>query len=94
MVLKIQARNKKKAIPIKPLNIDSIEKSNVFMMKLLQELAITRKLPQEEGVRLHGNKLYKIETGMELVKYVFKITMPKIIKDKGPEISSALTKSS
>ena len=34
-------------------NAQLLEKSNTFMMKVLQEIAINRKLPASEGARLH-----------------------------------------
>ena len=41
-------------------NATLLEKSNIFMKRTLKELATKKKLPIAEDIRLHGNKLYKI----------------------------------
>ena len=60
-------------------NAQLLEKSNFFMMKLLLELANSNKLLTTEGVRLHGNKLYKLDSSFFLIKYLAKIIIPKIL---------------
>ena len=57
-------------------NAQLLEKSNTFMMKLLQELALNGKLPAPEGVRLHSNKLYRLDSKILLVKYLWNIHLP------------------
>jgi hypothetical protein len=57
-------------------NAQLLEKSNVFMMKLLQELAVNEKLSAPEGVRLHSNKLFKLDLKILLIKYLCKIHLP------------------
>lgn len=57
-------------------NAQLLEKSNIFMMNLLQDLAINGKLSEPEGVRLHSNKLYRIDSKILLIKYLWKIHLP------------------
>lgn len=57
-----------------------LEKSNVFMKRLLLELAHTRALPCAEGVRLHGNKLYKIRSALDYLAYIITILVPKLVR--------------
>ena len=54
-------------------NAQLLEKSNTFMMKVLQEIAINRKLPAPEGARLHSDSLYKLDSKNLLVKYLWNI---------------------
>ena len=61
-------------------NAQLLEKSNVFLMRLLLDLAINRVLPKPEGIRLHGNKLYKLPSTTILFKYLLIIIIPKIFK--------------
>ena len=56
-----------------------LEKSNVFLMKLLKNLAINRHLPETEDVSLHCNIQYKIDSPLPLLKYLIKIIIPKIL---------------
>ena len=44
-----------------------------FMMKVLQEIAINRKLPAPEGARLHQIAFYKLDSKNLLVKYLWNI---------------------
>lgn len=60
-------------------NAQLLEKSNFFMMKFLEELAIHKRLPSPEGVRLHANKLYKSDSNFFLIKYLLKIRLLGII---------------
>ncbi len=59
-------------------NAQLLAKSNVFMMQLLLDLAKNQRLPAPEGVRLHGNKLYKLDSNLVLLKYFIKIIIPKV----------------
>lgn len=59
-------------------NAQLLAKSNVFMMQLLLDLANNQRLPTSEGVRLHGNKLYKLDSSLVLFKYLLKVIMPKV----------------
>ena len=59
-------------------NAQLLAKSNVFMMQLLLDLAKNQRLPVPEGVRLHGNKLYKLDSSFILFKYLIKIIIPKV----------------
>ncbi len=59
-------------------NAQLLDKSNIFMMKLLLELAKNNILPAPEGVRLHGNRLYKLDLSFYLIKYLLKVITPKI----------------
>lgn len=59
-------------------NATLLEKSNIFMKRTLKELATKKKLPIAEDIRLHGNKLYKINSSKILLKYCIKILIPKI----------------
>ena len=61
-------------------NAQLLEKSNVFLMRLLLDLAINRVLPKPEGIRLHGNKLYKLPSTTILFKYLLIIIIPKIFE--------------
>jgi|TARA_B110000305_G_C19446097_1_gene644919 hypothetical protein len=61
-------------------NAQLLEKSNVFLMRLLLDLAINRELPKPEGIRLHGNKLYKLPSTTVLFKYLLIIIIPKIFE--------------
>jgi hypothetical protein len=71
-------------------NAQLLEKSNVFMMRLLKDLSINRKLPKAEGVRLHGNPLYKIDSSFVLAKYLLTIVAPKIWKKLSGKLLSPL----
>ena len=61
-------------------NAQLLEKSNIFLMKMLCELAETGKLSSSEVVSLHGNQLYKIDSNLYLLSYIFKVMFPKAIK--------------
>ena len=61
-------------------NAQLLEKSNVFLMRILLDLAINRTLPKPEGIRLHGNKLYKLPSTTILFKYLLIIIIPKIFE--------------
>lgn len=60
-------------------NAQLLEKSNVFLMKILHDLAINRVLPKHEGIRLNGNKLYKLPSTTILFKYLLIIIFSKIL---------------
>ena len=60
-------------------NAQLLEKSNFFMMKFLHELAVNKKLPAPEGVTFHANKLYKIDSNLLLIKYLWKIHLPSLL---------------
>ena len=59
-------------------NAQLLTKSNVFMMQLLLDLAKNQRLPTSEGVRLHGNELYKLDSSLVLLQYLIKVIMPKV----------------
>ena len=61
-------------------NAQLLEKSNIFLINLLKNLSINLCLPKPEGVRLHSNKIYKIENSFTLIKYISRIIIPKIFK--------------
>ena len=62
-------------------NAALLEKSNVFFMKILNNLADMRLLPKFEDVTLHHNKLYKIDRNpIILLSYLNKILFPLIFK--------------
>ena len=61
-------------------NAQLLEKSNVFLMRFLLDLAINRALPKPEGIRLHGNKLYKLPSTTVLIKYLSIVIIPKIFE--------------
>ena len=61
-----------------PNNAQLLAKGNTFMMQLLLNLAKNERLPTSEGVRLHGNKLYKLDSSLVLVRYLLKVTIPKV----------------
>ena len=66
-------------------NAQLLEKSNEFFKRLLTNLAKSTHLPVPEGVRLHGDKLLKIDSSVVLIKYFFLVIIPKvyeIIKNK------------
>lgn len=58
-------------------NAQLLAKSNIFMTRLLRDLAKTNSLPRSEGVRLHGNKLYKLDSSFFLIKYFAQVILPK-----------------
>lgn len=68
------------------------EKSNVFMMQLLLDLAVKRELPYSEGLRLHGNRLYKFNSSYVLFKYLFTVTAPTIMCTLLKKVLSPKTK--
>lgn len=55
------------------------EKSTKFLILLLKNLANKRQLPKTEGVRIHSNSLYKIDTPAPLIQYLARVITPKII---------------
>ena len=57
-----------------------LKKSNFFLIKLLNDLAIKRVLPKTEGVTLHGNKLFKSDNAKDYLKYLFTILLPGKLK--------------
>lgn len=59
-------------------NAQLLAKSNTFMMQLLLNLAKNQRLPQPEGVRLHGNRLYKLQSSLVLFRYLLKVLLPKV----------------
>lgn len=59
-------------------NAQLLAKSNIFMIQLLINLAKNRSLPPSEGVRLHGNKLYEIDSSIVLFRYLLKILLSKV----------------
>ena len=61
-----------------PNNAQLLAKSNTFMMRLLLSIAHNKKLPSSEGVRLHGNPLYKLDSNLFLIQYLLKVLLPKI----------------
>jgi hypothetical protein len=61
-------------------NAQLLEKSNVFLMRLLLDLAINRVLPKPESIRLYGNKVYKLASTTVLFKYLLIIIIPKIFE--------------
>ena len=60
-------------------NAQLLEKSNVFLMRILHDLAINRVLPKHEGIRLNGNKLYKLPSTTILFKYLSTVIFSKIL---------------
>ena len=60
-------------------NANLLEKSNIFLKKLILDLAKSKNLPNFEGVTLHGNKLYKIRSSFEYLRYIYKIILPKFL---------------
>ena len=56
-----------------------IEKSSIFLMRFLKKLSEEKRLPEIEGIRLHGNKLYKIESSKVMLKYVLKNYVPRFL---------------
>lgn len=73
-------------------NAQLLEKSNIFFKQILLDLAVKRKLPESEGVRLHGNKLYKIDSSIVLIKYLLKVIAPKILNSFVSKLLSPKTK--
>lgn len=73
-------------------NAQLLEKSNIFFKQILLDLAVNRKLPKSEGVRLHGNKLYKIDSSTALIKYLLKVIAPKILNSFVSKLLSPKTK--
>ena len=61
-------------------NAQLLAKSNVFMMQLLLDLAKNQRLPQSEGVILHGNKIYKLDSSLVLIQYLLKVIIPKVFR--------------
>ena len=61
-------------------NAHLLEKSNVFMMKVLLKLAETKKLDVCESLVLCGNTLYKLDSSLPLLKYFVKISLPAILQ--------------
>ena len=60
-------------------NAQLLEKSNFFMKEILFNLSNKRSLPKTEGVRINGNKLYRIDSPFPLIRYIAKILFPKIL---------------
>ena len=69
-------------------NAQLLEKSNFFMKKLLLNLAKNRSLPKSEGVRINGNKLYKIDTPLPLLKYIKNNLFPLILNSIKNKLNS------
>tara|TARA_B000000565_G_scaffold255654_2_gene237004 strand:+ start:19070 stop:20098 length:1029 start_codon:yes stop_codon:yes gene_type:complete len=61
-------------------NAQLLEKANFFLMRLLKDVSVKKSLPAPEGVRLHGNKLYKIDSSKILGKYIIKVLAPKVLR--------------
>ena len=59
-------------------NAQLLVKSNPFMMELLLSIAKYNRLPSPEGVRLHGNGLYKLDSSLSLIQYLLTVLLPKI----------------
>lgn len=59
-------------------NAQLLAKSNTFMMRLLLSIAQNQQLPSSEGVRLHGNPIYKLDSSLFLIQYLIKVILPKI----------------
>ena len=53
-----------------------LEKSNVFMKILLEKIATNGQLPAPEGIRIHSNQLYRIDTPTILIKYIYSVLFP------------------
>lgn len=60
-------------------NAQLLAKSNVFIMQVLLNLAKSQSLPKAESVRLHGNKLYKLDSSLVLLRYFLKVIIPLFI---------------
>ena len=71
-----------------PNNAQLLAKSNTFMMQLLLSIAQNKKLPSSEGVRLHGNRLYKLDSSLFLIQYLLKVILPKIFSSLVNKIMS------
>lgn len=61
-----------------PNNAQLLVKSNSFMIELLLSIAKYNRLPSPEGVRLHGNRLYKLDSSLLLIQYLLKVILPII----------------
>ena len=59
-------------------NAQLMIKSNIYMINILQEIAQTKSLPKSEGVRLHGNMLFRTPSSLTLLKYLMSVVAPKI----------------
>lgn len=57
-----------------------LKKSNVFLLKLLDEIAATGQLSKSEDIVLHDRVLYKMSSPKPLVKYICVIWVPLIIR--------------
>jgi hypothetical protein len=60
-------------------NAQLIEKSNIFMKKVLKNIANDQKLESSEKICLHDRPLLKISSWTVMFKYFFYISIPKII---------------
>lgn len=61
-------------------NAQLLEKSNEFFKLLLTDLATSKHIPIAEGVRLHGDRLLKIDSSSVLIRYFLAILIPKVYK--------------
>ena len=61
-------------------NAQLLEKSNEFFKLLLTDIASSKHVPIKEGVRLHGERLLKIDTSSVLIKYFLTILIPTACK--------------
>ena len=59
-------------------NTQLIEKSNIFLMKLLLDISISRKLIKSNDPKLKTNKLSEINSTSILLKYLLRVIFPKI----------------
>ena len=59
-------------------NTQLIEKSNIFLMKLLLDISIHRKLIKSNDPKLITNKLHEINSTSILLKYLLRVIFPKI----------------
>ena len=59
-------------------NAQLLEKSNHFFKRFLDEVAKQKRLPQPEGVRLHGTGLFRITSFYTFLKYIMTILLPKL----------------
>tara|TARA_B100001989_G_scaffold27957_1_gene16670 strand:+ start:3287 stop:4942 length:1656 start_codon:yes stop_codon:yes gene_type:complete len=60
-------------------NSQLIEKSNVFLMQILDDLANNRRVNKSEGIRNTSSKSCNINSASTLLRYILKIIAPKIL---------------
>ena len=60
-------------------NSQLIEKSNVFLMKILDDLANNRRVHKSEGIKNTLSKSCNINSASTLLRYILKIIAPKIL---------------